>query len=234
LLGSYNQGPIQLQARNIYMPTDVCFRVRDIPIHVTLDILVKGVLERFPDEGDITIDQGRSTLVQCCYRPNTVQTAILHFLPRPPKELAGLGSNVPYEFQISGNCNIIIDKDFYGLTQLYTPSMDIKLEYIPFVHKGLSCGGADDGDSIIAISGLNGHAYGSWAAAGGADSEGRKKMWLRHFFETDRLECRTMIFGYNSRLSEPGTHTQSDYSVELLEEIEKVRKGCEVGEILYI
>lgn len=119
------------------MPTDVCFRVRDIPLHGTLDILVKAVLERFPGEEDITIDQGRSTLVQCCYRPNKVKTAILNFLPRPPKELARLENNAPYEFQISRNRNIIIDKDFYGLTQLYTPSMDVKLEYILFSFTGI-------------------------------------------------------------------------------------------------
>lgn len=42
-----------------------------------------------------------------------------------------------------------------------------------------------------------------------------------------------MIYGYNSRLGEPGIHTLSDYSRGLLEEIDKTRKGCEVWEIFY-
>lgn len=123
---------------------------------------------------------------------------------------------------------VLIDKNFYGLTQLYTPGKEIKLEYISFSTTGtyLKYRDADKRVSIIAVSGLNGHTYSSWA--GEADSEGCKKMWLRHLFEKDRPECRTMIFGYDSRLNEPGIHTLSHYSSGLLEEIDKARKGCEV------
>ncbi|KAI5839056.1 ankyrin repeat-containing domain protein [Morchella snyderi] len=121
-----------------------------------------------------------------------------------------LESGATYSFEMS---DILIDKDFFGLTQLYTPTRDIKLD-------------------VIAISGLNGHAYGSWA--GRANNAGRKKMWLRHFFEKDRPECRTMIYGYNSRLSEHCVHRLSDYSRGLLEEIDKARKGCEERPIALI
>ncbi|KAI5843119.1 ankyrin repeat-containing domain protein [Morchella snyderi] len=188
---------------------DECFRARQIPRRYTLDSLIQ-VLERLPHElegEDITVDRRRSSLVQCCYSPSTRQTAIIHFSPRPPTTLDRLRFGSTYSLEISPqDSDILIDKNFYGLTQLYTPSKNIKLD-------------------VIAISGLNGHAYGSWA--GEADSEGRKKMWLRHFFERDRPECRTMIYGYNSRLREPGIHTLSDYSRGLLEEIYKAREGCE-------
>lgn len=72
------------------MPADICFSVRDIPLYITLDSLIQAVLERFHDEGDITIDRGRSTLVYCCYYPKTVQAAILHFSLRPPTALEQL------------------------------------------------------------------------------------------------------------------------------------------------
>ncbi|KAI5839395.1 hypothetical protein DFP73DRAFT_484041 [Morchella snyderi] len=186
----------------------MCFRVRQIPVATDIHSLAQAILERFLDEGHITIDKERSTLVECCYNPKTAKTAIIHFRPKPPHSLSKLRSNETYEFEISPGCDVFIDKHFYGLTQLYTPLADIKLEV-----------------SIIAISGLNGHAYGSWA--GYANSENRKKMWLRHFFQSDRPDCRTLIYGYNSSLSEPGMHTLSDYSVGFLEEIDKARKGCE-------
>ncbi|RPB06364.1 hypothetical protein P167DRAFT_514584, partial [Morchella conica CCBAS932] len=185
---------------------DECFRVRQIPLNYTLDSLIQLFLVKFPNERGITIDRKRSSLFQCCYDPR-IQTAIIHFSPRPPPPLDALRFGTTYNLDISSQyLDILIDKNFYGLTQLYTPSKNIELD-------------------VIAISGLNGHAYGSWA--GEANSDGRKKMWLRHFFERDRPECRTMIYGYNSRLGEPGIHTLSDYSRGLLEEIDKTRKGCE-------
>ena len=72
--------------------------------------------------------------------------------------------------------------------------------------------------SIIAITGLDGHAYGSWAA-----KSSPWPMWLRHFLARDRPQCRTMIYGYNSKLSEYGFANIKQYCQEFLQLVKLVR-----------
>jgi hypothetical protein len=54
-------------------------------------------------------------------------------------------------------------------------------------------------------------------------------MWLRDFLSTDLPHCRTMIYGYNSKLTSHGVDTIMDYSRRLMEELKKVRKTEEVS-----
>jgi len=54
-------------------------------------------------------------------------------------------------------------------------------------------------------------------------------MWLRDFLSKDLPCCRTMIYGYNSKLSSHGIDTIMDYGRELLEELKKVRNTEEVS-----
>lgn len=53
-------------------------------------------------------------------------------------------------------------------------------------------------------------------------------MWLRDFLSKDLPYCRTMIYGYNSKLSSHGIDTIMDYGRELTEELKKVRYSDEV------
>ena len=78
--------------------------------------------------------------------------------------------------------------------------------------------------SIIAITGLDGHAYGSWRGKGNLG-----RMWLRDFLSRDLPHCRTMIYGYNSKLSSHGIDTIMDYGRELMEEIKKIRNETDVS-----
>ncbi|KAF2178473.1 hypothetical protein K469DRAFT_803304 [Zopfia rhizophila CBS 207.26] len=48
------------------------------------------------------------------------------------------------------------------------------------------------------------------------------RMWLRNFLSKDLPCCRTMIYGYNSKLSTHGIDTIMDYGRELIEELKKV------------
>lgn len=66
------------------------------------------------------------------------------------------------------------DKDFYGFTPLYTPEGDIEAD-------------------IIALTGLAGHAFGSWAAS--------PHMWLRDFLHDDLPKARILLYGYDSNLA---------------------------------
>lgn len=67
------------------------------------------------------------------------------------------------------------DKDFYGFTPLYTPEGDIEAD-------------------IIALTGLAGHAFGSWAAS--------PHMWLRDFLPNDLPRARILLYGYYSKLAD--------------------------------
>lgn len=78
-------------------------------------------------------------------------------------------------------------------------------------------------NSIIAITGLDGHAYGSWRGKGNLG-----RMWLRDFLSKDLPRCRTMLYGYNSKLSSHGIDTILDYGREFLGEIQRVRYTQEV------
>ncbi|KAL7271005.1 hypothetical protein RUND412_006273 [Rhizina undulata] len=102
-----------------------------------------------------------------------------------------------------GNKTLIIDINFYGFTQLY----EVKGTWIA----------AD----IVAVTGLGGHAYGSWRG------KQTKQMWLRDFLSQDSPKCRTMIYGYNTNLNSRGIHTLNDYKIEFLNEIAKVRNSEE-------
>ena len=83
--------------------------------------------------------------------------------------------------------------------------------------------------SVIAITGLDGHAYGSWRGKGNLG-----RMWLRDFLSKDLPSCRTMIYGYNSKLSSHGINTIMDYGRELLEELKKIRNTEEVGVVILV
>src|SRR5438874_749198 len=77
--------------------------------------------------------------------------------------------------------------------------------------------------SIIAITGLDGHAYGSWRGKGPLG-----RMWLRDFLSKDLPTCRTMIYGYNSKLSSQGIDTIMTYGLEFMERLKRVRNTEEV------
>jgi hypothetical protein len=54
-------------------------------------------------------------------------------------------------------------------------------------------------------------------------------MWLRDFLCKDLPHCRTIIYGYNSKLTSHGVDTIMDYGRGLLEELKKVRSTEEVS-----
>jgi hypothetical protein len=54
-------------------------------------------------------------------------------------------------------------------------------------------------------------------------------MWLRDFLSKDLPCCRTMIYGYNSKLSIHGVDTIMSYGQGLMEELKKLRNTEEVS-----
>ncbi|KAF2458876.1 hypothetical protein BDY21DRAFT_282753 [Lineolata rhizophorae] len=143
----------------------------------------------------------RTTIAPSCTDAKRSQTAIITFDPSTPQKLAQ-ASKV---YIIVDGADVEIDSDFFGLTQLYPPR------------------GKKVSADIVAVTGLNGHAFGSWS--GGPS----KKMWLRDFLcEDDVLKtCRTMIFGYNSKLRDAADHSMFEYVRSFLGELSKARSSEE-------
>lgn len=77
-------------------------------------------------------------------------------------------------FPTPSDQDICVDKDFYGFTPLYTPGGHIEVD-------------------MIAITGLAGHAFGSWSTA-------TQRMWLRDFLPRDIPQARILLYGYDSRI----------------------------------
>ncbi|KAF5669916.1 hypothetical protein FDENT_11382 [Fusarium denticulatum] len=146
------------------------------------------------------------TVIPSCYN-DPERVALVEFLGGVPGFLSDLVANPLGDWQVEmGDTDINFDQHFFGFTQLYTPKADAPVT-------------AD----IIAITGLDGHAYGSWRGKGNLG-----RMWLRDFLSKDLPYCRTMIYGYNSKLSSHGLDTIMDYGRELIEELKKIRYSDEL------
>ena len=76
--------------------------------------------------------------------------------------------------------------------------------------------------SIIAVTGLAAHAFGSWAHSA-------RKMWLRDYLPRDIKNARVMVYGYPSQLQ--GNLSRSilaDYSTNLIHRLSTMRESAKV------
>ncbi|CEO59599.1 hypothetical protein PMG11_04271 [Penicillium brasilianum] len=109
-----------------------------------------------------------------------------------------------------GENDINFDCHFFGFTQLYAPDENESV-------------GAD----IIAIAGLEGHAYGSGRDEEKSGSDVAPGLPIKK----DLPQCRTMIYGYNSIRSSRGVDTILEYGRELMEEIKKIQNTKKAGAV---
>ena len=84
--------------------------------------------------------------------------------------------------------------------------------------------------SIVAVHGLNGHAFGTWACHD-EDQADLETMWLRDFLPAQIKGARVLIYGYNSALLGPNTSVSTirDFAFDLLRRIladREFRKVC--------
>ena len=147
------------------------------------------------------------SLVHSCY-DSQMLTALVQFKGGFPKFLKRLKEDPLYTYQHKmGDGDIIFDQSFHGLTQLYNPTVD----------------SSEITADIVAITGLDGHAYESWS---GGDP---KRMWLRDFLSEDLPKCRVMIYGYNSKLSNSGLHAIAGFGRGLREQLLRARRTDQVA-----
>ncbi|KAK6508945.1 hypothetical protein TWF481_003713 [Arthrobotrys musiformis] len=132
----------------------------------------KGALDKLLEEEETReLALGYLQLVPACNGTQT-QVAIFKYQPRTPNFLLKDGQ----WFELDGN-DVFVDSDFYDLTQLFPVDPDsAKID-------------------IVAVSGLNSHALGSWT------SPETGKLWLRDFISEDEelKNCRAYVRGLMSR-----------------------------------
>ncbi|OXV05498.1 hypothetical protein Egran_06734 [Elaphomyces granulatus] len=171
-----------------------------------LSLIEKNLLDEekpkiHDDDTKLTID-----IVPSCYDPVKESVALVDFRNWVPNFLSAMMENQPedpgWQAQM-GSKDLNFDCHFFGFTQLYKPKEPVTAD-------------------IIAIPGLDGHAYGSWKGRGNLS-----RMWLRHFLSKDLPHCRTMIYGYDSKISLHAFNTTMDYARGLIEEIKKIRNSSE-------
>ncbi|OCK73381.1 hypothetical protein K432DRAFT_410741 [Lepidopterella palustris CBS 459.81] len=181
------------------------FRVTGLPASQPDDELnatLKATIEENLLEEETSRLTVSTAIVPSCYDNEHERVALVEFHGGVPMFLSELVANPLGDWQVEmSDTDISFDCHFFGFTQLYTPKPDAPIT-------------AD----IIAITGLDGHAFGSWRGKGNLG-----RMWLRDFLSKDLPCCRTMIYGYNSKLSSHGIDTIMDYGRELIEELKKVR-----------
>ncbi|OBT51626.1 hypothetical protein VE04_08927 [Pseudogymnoascus sp. 24MN13] len=187
----------------------VVFRVTGLPASQPDDELKEALKAAIDDnlaEDEKSKVTFNATILPSCY-DNEKKVALVEFHGGVPEFLSELTANPLDDWQVEmGDTDIDFDRHFFGFTQLYMPKPDSTVT-------------AD----IIAITGLDGHAYGSWRGKGNL-----RRMWLRDFLCKDMPCCRTMIYGYNSKLLTHRVDTIMDYGQGLLEELKKIRNTEEL------
>lgn len=116
---------------------------------------------------------------------------------------ATVALRAPPEDKLRFKCDsdMLIDKDFYGFTPLYTPAGNIEAD-------------------VIAITGLAGHAFGSWAAS-------QHRMWLRDFLPSDFPNRRILLYGYNSQLAHSLSRSIiADFTSNFVTKLRTMRSQC--------
>jgi hypothetical protein len=203
------------------------FRVTGLPVgKAELDVqstLAKTIRDLLSHDEQQRL-QVQIACIPTCDESKT-SSALVEFRGCTPEFLSQLDRSPLGNWQVeTDNVDVNFDCHFFGFTQLYDtiPGRPITAEYhLPPRICDYKANARSS--SIVAITGLDGHAYGSWRGKGNLG-----RMWLRDFLSKDLPQCRTMIYGYNSKLLSRGVHTIMDYGREFLERIKRVRYTKEV------
>ncbi|KAK6350808.1 hypothetical protein TWF718_003994 [Orbilia javanica] len=169
------------------------FRAQGISLETTLEEFKAALENLLTTEERRMFTLAHLQLVPACNGSRT-QAAIFKYQPGPPPFVS------QPMFQLQGN-DVVIDSEFYGLTQLYAVKPgDIKID-------------------IVAISGLNSHAIGSWT------NPETDRMWLRDFISKDEdlNHCRVMVFGYDTKYQSKKEVWIEDHAKCFLIELDKAR-----------
>ncbi|RDW73410.1 hypothetical protein BP6252_07317 [Coleophoma cylindrospora] len=193
------------------------FRVTGLPLdEAELDIksrLDKTIHDHLQDDERERIEVFVACIPSC--EGDQTSNALVEFKGGSPSFLSRLEHDPLSDWQIEmGEDDINFDRHFFGFTQLYptAPGKPVTAEYSTFA---ILPNLANTTDTLMGHGGEKGNLG---------------RMWLRDFLSKDLPNCRTMIYGYNSKLSSHGVDTILDYGREFLEAIKGIRPMQEARE----
>ncbi|EDO03800.1 hypothetical protein SS1G_06281 [Sclerotinia sclerotiorum 1980 UF-70] len=127
--------------------------------------------------------------------PNELKVATVDFIPPP-----GWNPSIPLPaLKGHGGDRVVVDQTFYGFTPLNEPQEPVAID-------------------IIAVTGLAGNAFGSWASE-------PTHMWLRDKLAVDFPNARIMSYGFDSHLK--GSQSEavvSVFSSRFRSDVEEIRR----------
>lgn len=211
-------GDTQLHSIRAHGGQPTCFRITGVPSHWGTDELEERLKSIDPDIDLTNVDL--SKFPACSYWTKTSTTLLR--LNRNTIYFDGWKQSEEKQilFREQGRTvRLNIDKDFYGLTPLNNPKIPITAEFVPLHTLKYQLA---DISSIIAITGLAGHAFGSW------QNRGTDAMWLYDFLPEQFESARIMTYGYNSSLLEPNGARLTDHIKNFTEELCNARYDCPV------
>ncbi|KAF8535728.1 hypothetical protein BDD12DRAFT_750928 [Trichophaea hybrida] len=169
-----------IQKRIQQRPNTRTLRIFGVPPQVTKDQLEADLLK-------LSNESSQGDLKLSLVPANDTQISTVTF-PREPPHFTECKPGQKISLNVEGICDqLVFDCDFFGMTPLYSatePTVD-----------------------IVAMTGLAGHAFGSWK------SPGKSTMWLRDFLPLSLPDVRILTYGYDSALKgSTSTNSIQQYS----------------------
>jgi len=197
-----------------------CFRISGLPSSWSANDLFEALHAIDPS---LTRQNYRPSLYPACY--NSTQIALLNL--DPSTEHLQRHKHLQVSESASRTVALLtIDSQFYNLTPLNVPEGEVVAELVAVRALGTTHEDADSGcNSVIAVTGLAGHAFGSWR------SRKTHQMWLKDFLAHDVPNIRILSYGYDSSLLGHGKAENRllDYQRLLIQDIENARSSVKVG-----
>ncbi|KAK6540708.1 hypothetical protein TWF694_008100 [Orbilia ellipsospora] len=181
----------------------ITFRVQNIPLNWSWQDL-KAAISTLCDS-EISSPSITGTLLRAADPSLKSQVALIRFSEITPDLLKPVADDETRETIKYANYHgtyLQFDTNFRGMTPLFCPSEDEDISL-----------------DIVAVTGLGGHPYASWA------SRDVDVFWLRDFLGDDIPKCRVLTFGYNTTLSIDSNYRFEDFSKELLSDLARVRSS---------
>lgn len=199
------------------------FRISSIPAEIDRDALKDSLLELESDSGHSSNRNSNILALSLASRGRTqVATVIFRCEPTIFSRCTPR-SNAEVELDLGGAlCQLTVDCDFFGMTALYSSGDDALVEYAGQIHIRIR-NSANCYYSIIAITGLAGHAFGSWKSPGGS------MMWLRDLLPKDIPQSRIFTYGYDSIIQNSISNSSiQDYARQLMDAVASCRQSAAV------
>ena len=200
-----------------------CFRITGIPLHWDSERLEEALRTIDPEFDPMGAEVSGPFPDSC----DPTQTALLnlnectlYFIFEHSQEKLEVIN------QKGGKVHLVLDKSFYDLTPLNRAEEPIELELVnpqKGVPRILTCS-----SSVIAITGLGGHAFDSWRSRIAAKRPIGRPMWLCDFLPKEFPNARIMTYGYDSSLKESGKGNITDYRRGFIQCLRNCRRQCSV------